>query len=80
MVFVKNWKKAAAAMTAAVMLSGSFTVPVLAHGHGSSHHSSGTYCAYHGRTHTRASSCKKYCTTHRTTHANGRVHHTSSHH
>ncbi len=80
MVFVKNWKKAVAVMTAAVMLSGSFTVPVLAHGHGSCHHSSGTYCAYHGRTHTRASSCKKYCTTHRTTHANGRVHHTSSHH
>ncbi len=80
MNMLRNWKKAAAALTAAVMLTGSLTVPVMAHGHGSSHHSSGTYCSYHGTTHRTKSSCSKYCTVHRTTHKNGVRHHSSGHH
>lgn len=79
MNILKNWKRTAAALTAALMLAGSFTVPVMAHGHGSSHHSSGTYCAYHGTTHSTKTSCSKYCKTHRTTHANGVRHHLSHH-
>ena len=35
MNILKNWKKSAAMLTAAIMLTGSFTVPVMAHGHGS---------------------------------------------
>lgn len=80
MNILNNCKKAAAVLTAAVMLTGSFTVPALAHGHSSSHHSSGTYCSYHGTTHRSKSSCSKYCTVHKTTHKNGVRHHASAHH
>ncbi len=79
MNLLKNWKRTAAAAMAAIMLAGSFTVPVMAHGHGSSHHSSRTYCAYHDTTHRTKTSCSKYCKTHRTTHANGVRHHPSHH-
>ncbi len=75
MKLLNSWKKAAAAAMAAIMLAGSFTVPVMAHGHhGSSHHSSRSYCSYHGTTHKRSTSCSKYCAYHGTTHTNGRVH------
>lgn len=41
MKLFNSWKKAAAAGMAALMLTGSFTMPVMAHGHhGSRHHSS----------------------------------------
>ncbi len=80
MNLLANWKKAAAALAAAVMLTGSFTVPALAHGHGSSHHSSsGYYCTYHGTTHRAKTSCSKYCKTHRTVHTNGARHHLNHH-
>lgn len=78
MKFVKNWKKQAAAVMAAIMLTGSLTMPAMAHGHGSSHHSSyssRTYCSYHGAYHSKKTNCTKYCTVHKTTHANGRRHH-----
>lgn len=78
----KNWKKTAAAMMAAVMLTNSFTAPVMAHGHGSSHHSSrqaGVYCVYHGKTHKSKSKCKRYCVKHKTIHRNGKQHAVSHH-
>lgn len=80
MNMLKNCKKAAAVLTAAVLLAGSATVPVFAHGHHSSSQSCGTYCAYHGTTHRTKSSCSKYCTVHKTTHKNGVRHHASGHH
>lgn len=77
----KNLKKATAALAAAVLLTGSVTVPVLAHGHGhgSCGGSRGTYCAYHDTAHRTGSNCSRYCAVHRTTHANGKVHHASHH-
>ena len=77
MNILNNWKRTAAAAVAAMMLAGSFTMPVMAHGHGSSHHSSGTYCTYHGTTHRTKTSWSKYCRTHRTTHTSGTRHHLS---
>lgn len=75
----KSWKKAVAMLTATAILAGGSAIPVLAHGHGSNHHGSGTYCSYHGTTHRTKKSCSKYCSVHRTTHKNGTVHHASHH-
>ena len=78
MNLLKNWKKAAVVARTAVMVSGSVTVPALAHGHhGSSYR--GTYCSYHHTTHRYKTSCSKYCSKHGTTHAKGKVHHTNHH-
>ncbi len=80
LLHAKNWKKTAAVVAAALMLFGSFTLPVMAHGHGSHHSgSTGVYCAYHNKTHKKLSSCSKYCTKHQTIHTNGKVHHTNHH-
>lgn len=78
MKILKNWKKTAAVMAAGLMLTSSFTTPVMAHGHHSgSHHGSiytGTYCSYHDTVHKKASNCTRYCTKHHKTHANGKCH------
>lgn len=81
---LKKWKKAVAAMLAAVVLSGSFAAPVMAHGHhGSSHHSSSyskrVYCPYHHKRHKKKSNCKRYCTAHKKIHKNGKRHHLGHH-
>ena len=84
---LKKWKKAVAAMLAAVVLSGSFAAPAMAHGHhGSSHHSSsysksskGVYCPYHHKRHKKKSNCKRYCTAHKKIHKNGKRHHLGHH-
>lgn len=82
MKVLKKWKKAVVIMLTAVVLSGSFGAPVMAHGHGhhsDSHHSSvnrkGTYCAYHDKRHKKKSNCKNYCKVHKKTHSNGKKHH-----
>ncbi len=36
----------------------------------------GAYCEYHDKYHKKKTNCKKYCTKHHTTHANGKKHHT----
>lgn len=83
-----KWKKKAAVTMAAVMMAGSLTVPVMAHGHGhgygcgGGHHSvcssvqrpAGVYCAYHDARHRTKSTCKRYCPKHKVTHANGKIH------
>lgn len=84
----KKWKRAAVIFMTAVVLSGSFSAPVMAHGHGghhgSSHHSSsyhskktrkGVYCPYHHKKHKKKSNCKKYCKKHKKIHKNGKRHH-----
>lgn len=77
----KKWKKTVAALMTAVMLSGSLTVPAMAHGHGGSHHSSyhgsrhtGIYCVYHGSRHKSKTKCSRYCQKHKTIHRNGKKH------
>lgn len=87
MRLLKKWKKAVVVMMTAVVLSGSFGVPVMAHGHhGSSHHSSyssrsrkGIYCPYHHKRHKKKSSCKRYCKVHKKIHNNGKRHHSRHH-
>ena len=75
MKLFNSWKKAAAAGMAALMLTGSFTMPVMAHGHhGSRHHSSRTYCTYQHKNHSSKISCSRYCSYHGTIHKNGKVH------
>ncbi len=89
MKILKKCKKAAIVGMTALMLTSSFAVPVMAHGHhGGGHHGGstyqpprrGTYCSYHHKYHTKKTSCKKYCTKHRTTHANGKRHHLNTYH
>ena len=51
---MKNWKKTAVAALAALTLTGSVAIPVMAHGHGQHHSYSQTSdyrntCDYHGR-------------------------------
>lgn len=78
MKILKNCKKTGIIMMAGVLLSTGLITPALAHGHGSGHHkscyTSGTYCAYHHKTHKNARNCKYYCTTHHKTHKNGKCH------
>lgn len=87
MKILKKWKKAVIVMLIAVVLSGSLSVPVMAHGHhGSSHHSSsyrksqkGVYCPYHHKRHKKKSNCKRYCKKHKKIHKNGKRHHSGHH-
>lgn len=82
----KNWKKAVVVVMTALMLSGNFTMPAMAHGHGSCHtayvghhgsqsYSKRTYCSYHHKYHKKKSNCSRYCKTHKTIHKNGKRHH-----
>lgn len=88
MGMLKKWKKAVVIMLTALMLTGSFSVPVMAHGHGSHHtvihHSSskkskGVYCPYHHKRHKKKSNCKRYCKVHKKIHKNGKRHHSRHH-
>lgn len=84
MKILKKCKKAAIIAMTALMLTSSFAIPVMAHGHHSGStcnpRKKGTYCAYHHKYHTKKTSCKKYCAKHKTTHANGKRHHVNSNH
>ncbi len=86
MGLLKKWKKAVVVMMTAVMLSGSFGMPAMAHGHHTgSHHSSystgskGVYCPYHHKHHKKKSNCKRYCKVHKKIHNNGKRHHLRHH-
>lgn len=77
MKIFKNFKKTGIIMMAGALLSTGLAMPAMAHGHGSHHGCrsySGTYCAYHHKTHKDASNCKYYCTKHHKTHKNGICH------
>ncbi len=77
MKILKKWQKTAAIIAAGFVLAGSFTTPVMAHGHHGGHHGysyTGTYCSYHDTVHRKASNCRYYCTKHHKTHKNGRCH------
>ena len=85
MKLLRKWKRVVVMAVTVIVLSGSITAPVMAHGHGSAHHGSshhssskkGIYCSYHHKRHAKKSSCKNYCKVHKTIHKNGKRHHTS---